>query len=121
MDIAEEIYVEREQGATYAELSKKYEISVAACRKRYEAGKKKCELRKNEIFLALQAVNEDEARNVRVFNMLKRSGIDTVEQFITLAEQNFRKLRDCGDLSAKIIMLAQIHVKTMKEAEEETI
>ncbi len=119
MDIADEIYKEREQGVTYPELSKKYGISAAACRKRYEASKKKYELQKNEIFLALQAINGDEGKNVRVFNMLKRSGVDTVEQFIALTEKDYRRFRDCGDLAAQIIRLAQSYIKTKDEVWEE--
>lgn len=121
MNIANEIYREREQGITYPELSKKYGISVAACRKRYETTKKRCELQNNKIFLALQSVNGDEARNVRVFNMLKRSGVDTVEQFIALTEQDYRNFRDCGDLAAQIIQLAQSYIKTPNRVWEEFV
>lgn len=121
MDIANEIYKEREQGITYPELSKKYGISAAACRKRYEATKKRCELQNNEIFLALQSVNGDEAKNVRVFNMLNRSGVDTVEQFIALTEQDYRNFRDCGDLAAQIIRLAQSYLKNKDEVWEEIV
>lgn len=119
MDITERIYEEREFGATYSELSKKYGISVTACRKRYEARKKKYELQKSDIFLALQAVNRDEGRNVRVANMLKRSGVYTVEQFVALTEADCRKFRDCGDLAVQLIHLAQSYIKTQNEVWEE--
>ena len=118
MDITNEIYEERERGKTYPELSKKYGISIAACRKRYELRKKKYELQENKVFMALQAVNGGESRTVRVANMLSRNGIYTVEQFMALTEEECRMLRNCGDFAVQLILSAQVYIKAQDMLEE---
>lgn len=110
--IREELYEERKKGRTYSELSKMYGMSASICRKWYEEEKIRKEMEKNDIFLALQAVNEDRGKNVRILNMLKRNGIETIEAFSALKKTTCRRFRNCGTMAIEIIDRAQAYLKT---------
>lgn len=111
----EMIFEEREHGGTYAALSKKYGISASSVRRIYEDEKKRREVQKNEIFVALHAVNDDDSRNIRIFNMLKRCKVLTQEDFLLLAPREYSKFRDCGTVSSEVIRLAQEYIRTSAE------
>ena len=114
------IYEEREKGVSFSVIAEQLGISVTTVRKYYENEKRRREIKNNEIYIALCAVSDNSEKNMRVFNMLSRNGIDTVERFLSLSKDACRKFRDCGDVAYSIIRLAQDYIRNNQFSEDYT-
>lgn len=106
----EEILLKYEQGMTYSAIAREYGISPTVCRKICKMEIKHREMYKNEIFTALYAINNDKVRSARVFMMLFRNGVRTLNEFLSLEPKQMKDFRACGPLAINNILLAQDYI-----------
>ena len=100
-----EIYEKRLKGATYTEIGKEYGFSANSARAIFEKEKRNEERKNNPIYIKLRTLTSNEEHISRIWTILRRYNLNTREELIKV-ERNFliKKVRNCGDVLADLIM-----------------
>ena len=98
-----EMYAQRLQGSTYAELGRKYNITGVAVREICHNVGLNIKLEQDQLYIAIRDVTDNDITAKRVYRMLRRHGIDTVDEVRELDDAQILKLRHCGPVTFNIL------------------
>lgn len=107
-----EIYEKRLKGATFKELGEEYGISPSAANSVFKKEKLAVERMENPLYVYLRTLTDNEEHISRICTILRRNNLDTKEELIK-AERKYliKKVRNCGEVLADIIMQMAEHFK----------
>lgn len=101
------IYYEHKNGRTHLELGQKYGLSSQVIRRIVKKEEENVMLASDEIFSLLTVVCNDKNLVIRMYKVLRRAGINTREQFVSMDRETYKKFRGIGDKSVLVIESAQ--------------
>ena len=92
----EEIYASHVGGASIKDLTKKYGLSDSRIRAICKSQEKKLEKEADLLYLAIRVLTSDIQFAGKVYGILKRNGIHTIEEAKNITDEKFKKMRCCG-------------------------
>ena len=91
-----QIYEERENGATYAALAKKYGISAKNIRKNCDLMIERTRLKSDIVYNLINSFADDVQFATKTYRLLKKYGYDTKERIVMLNDEDYKRFRGCG-------------------------
>ena len=111
-----EIYEARENGTTFSELARQYEITPNCVRIIYEREKKKEELKEHKYYNILATLTDSEEMITRTIHMLERNGLDSNEAILSATRKQLMKCRLCGEVMTDLVLKV---AEVLREQESE--
>ena len=99
MNIAERNYQideERENGATYVALAKKYGISSKNIRKICDMVVERTKLKSDVVYSLINSFADDTQFATKTYRILKNYGYETKERIVMLGDEDYNRFRGCG-------------------------
>ena len=98
-------------GVTQSELAEKYGLSTARITQLVKDGKEREIEEQSVIYQLLKPVCEDNKLITKIMTVLKRKGLDNVEDFMSLDKKKMKKLWYFGPIMEDIVIRAQEEYK----------
>lgn len=105
------IYEECLNGATYAEVAKKYAITISRVKNLYQKEVAKEENRSNKVFALLESLCDDEQLQSKTVTVLKRIEATTIDAVLALDIKTLKKTRNCGPVMQELIIKMQEEIR----------
>ena len=98
-----QIYMERENGATYVVLAKKYGISAKNIKKTCDMMIERTRLKDDIVYKLINSFAADTRFATKTYRLLKNYGYVTKERIIMLDDEDYNRFRGCG-IKMKILI-----------------